>query len=140
MEAEDTSDQRRIASLTRLMAELEQTRLPTDTFQTIRRGLVGLYGPTAAMMISTQGLGEGEYRVLQLHLGEEAVLDSDPWQPTSFAVRSGGVVPRLIRDNRPRIINDVDWSADPFFHEILADYRSLMVVPLPDPPRSGSTG
>jgi len=133
VEAEDTSDQRRIASLTRLMAELEQTRLPTDTFQTIRRGLAGLYGPTAAMMISTQGLGEGEYRVVQLHLGDEAVLDSDPWQPTSFAVRSGGVVARLIRDIRPRIINDVDWSADPCFHEILADYRSLMVVPLPDP-------
>lgn len=132
METEDTFDSARIASLTRLMAELEQTRLPTDTFEVIRRGLAGLYGPAAVMLVSTQGLAEGQYRLIQLHLGDVTALNTDPWSAAELPVRSGGVIGRIIREARPRIINGVDWSADPYFHETLADYHSLAVIPLPD--------
>ena len=132
METEDTFDSARIASLTRLMAELEQTRLPTDTFEVIRRGLAGLYGPAAVMLVSTQGLAEGQYRLIQLHLGDVTALNTDPWSSTQLPVRSGGVVGRIIRELRARIINGVDWSADPYFHETLADYHSLAVIPLTD--------
>jgi sigma-B regulation protein RsbU (phosphoserine phosphatase) len=132
VEAQDTPEARRIQSLTRLMAELEQTRRPTDTFEAIRRVFAGLYGPAAMMLISTQGLREGEYRLVQLRLGDQTAIDSDPWRFTELPVRTGGVVARIIRDARPRIIDDVDWTADPLFAETLADYRSVMAVPVMD--------
>jgi sigma-B regulation protein RsbU (phosphoserine phosphatase) len=111
------------------MQALEQTRTPLDTFRAVRQGLAEAYGRLGAMMLSTRGLGEGEYRVVHLDLGEEAARDSDPWLSEGSPVHEGGIVARIIKVRRPQIIHNVDWSGDPLFCDVLAGYESLMAIP-----------
>jgi hypothetical protein len=40
--------------------------------------------------------------------------------------RSGGVA-TIISNPRPQLIDDVDWPIDPFFHDILREYRFIVL-------------
>lgn len=120
----------RIASLGRLMRDLRRARTPSETFQAIRRGLREAYGVAAVMFLSCRGLDAGEYRVLQLRLGESAPNDEPNfWSSQDAPVHRGGVVGKIIANPNARIVNGVDWTPDPLFGETLTGYSSVMAVP-----------
>ena len=129
MEMEDRSQNPRISSLTKLMTALKQSRTPFETLRTIRQGFGEAYGSLASMMISTRGLADGEYRLIQLRREGDYAGDSDPWLQEQFPLYRGGLVATIIEKRAPHIINNVDWAVDPHFHTILAGYRSIMAVP-----------
>jgi sigma-B regulation protein RsbU (phosphoserine phosphatase) len=129
MELEDGSQNPRIASLTKLMAALKQSRTPFETLRTIRQGFGEAYGSLASMMITTRGLADGEFRLVQLRREGDYGGDSDPWLQEQFPLYRGGLVATIIKSRVPHIVNDVDWADDPHFHTILAGYRSIMAVP-----------
>src|SRR4051812_32917321 len=110
MENDAVSDNGRIASLSRMTRALKKCRTPFETLMTIRRGLGEAYGSTAIMLLSTRGLGAGEYRLLQLHLNSLDPSDDDPWARQQSPVRRGGVVASILQNPEPRIVNEVDWS------------------------------
>jgi sigma-B regulation protein RsbU (phosphoserine phosphatase) len=131
MSPDEPSTNARIAGLTRLTRELQQSRTPSQTLRTIRQGLADMHGPTASLMLSTRGLPEGEYRVIELQAGDAGPLEgADPWAQGDLPIHQGGVIAKIIKTHEPQILQGVDWSADPFFHDSLSRYDSVVAVPL----------
>jgi phosphoserine phosphatase RsbU/P len=128
MDAQDLSGNQRIASLTKLMRELEQSRTPEQSVQTLQRGLAEAHGFTASMLLSTRGLSQGQYRVVQMRL-EEGTRDDFPEQASERPVQAGGIVAAIIGRADPQLIQDVDWSSDTLFHKTLSGYSSVMALP-----------
>jgi phosphoserine phosphatase RsbU/P len=130
MEVQDFSQNRAIASLTKLMRELEHSRTPEQTLQTLDRGFTDAYGFVASMLLSTRGLPRGQYRVVQLRL-EEGILNDYAGEATdeSGPVQTCGIVAGIIGRSEPQLIQNVDWASDPYFHETLNGYSSVVAVP-----------
>jgi sigma-B regulation protein RsbU (phosphoserine phosphatase) len=131
MDVQDLSQNRRIVSLMKLTRELEQCRTPKQTLRTLHRGFAEAYGFVASVLLSTRGLPQGQYRVVQMDLeGRPANAlyreSRHEWGP----VQSGGIVAAIIGRPEPQLIQDVDWSSDPFFHKTLCGYASVMAIPL----------
>lgn len=91
MDVQDLSQNRRIASLTKLMRELEQSRTPEQTLRTLERGFSDAYGFGASVLLSTRGLPQGQYRVVQMRLEDGP---DHPGQAPGEAgpVQSGGTL------------------------------------------------
>jgi sigma-B regulation protein RsbU (phosphoserine phosphatase) len=131
MDVQDLSQNLRIARLTKLTWELEQSRTPEQTLRTLHRGFSEAYGFVASVLLSTRGLPQGQYRVVQIDLEgrpANALYGRGPREPGP--AQSGGIVPAIIGRPEPQLIQDVDWSSDPFFHKSLSGYASVMAVPL----------
>jgi len=130
MDVQDLSQNLRIASLTKLMRELEQSRTPEETLRTLKRGFSEAYGFGASVLLSTRGLPQGHYRVVQMSL-EAGTLNDPSWQAPDEpgSVQSGGIVAVIIGCPEPQLIQEVNWSSDPFFHETLRGYASVIAIP-----------
>jgi sigma-B regulation protein RsbU (phosphoserine phosphatase) len=121
----------RIANLQQLMQALGSCRTPLQTLRTVRRAMVDAFGSRGWIMLSTRGLGDGEYRIVPFLLGGRDADDCDPWAAErDLTVHRGGVIGAIIRHPHPRIVNDVDWAGDPQFSRALAGYTSLAAIPL----------
>jgi sigma-B regulation protein RsbU (phosphoserine phosphatase) len=122
---------RRIARLAQLTGELEESQTPEDTLWALRRAFVDVNGFAATLLLSTRGLGPGHYRVVRAQLEDEARSDF-PGQAKEEPgpVRRGGILGAIIRRREPQLVQDVDWSRDPFFRETLARYTSVLAIPL----------
>jgi sigma-B regulation protein RsbU (phosphoserine phosphatase) len=130
MKADGLSNNVRIASLTRLTRELVHIQTPADTLRTFRQTMLDLYGPTASIMLNTRGLAAGEYRVVEIRWGDAARDgDVDLWAQAQSSVQRGGVIATMIESTEPRLFQEIDWSADPYFRELLAGYDSAVVIP-----------
>jgi sigma-B regulation protein RsbU (phosphoserine phosphatase) len=130
MKAQDLSQNQRIARLWKMTQELERSSTPLETLRTIHQGLDETYGIIASLTVSTRGLPKDYYRVVQLQLEGEPLIDiSDPAPNEPWPVQSGGVVAAIIGRREPQLIQDVDWSADPFYSETLAGYTSVLAIP-----------
>jgi phosphoserine phosphatase RsbU/P len=128
MDVQDLSHNRRIASLMRLTRDLGLSRTPDETLRVVRRGLADAHGFVASVLLSTRGLGPGQYRVVSTDLVDgsgNGRLRDDP-----DLVRSGGVVAAILGRAEPQLIQSVDWSRDPSFRETLGGCASVMAIPL----------
>jgi hypothetical protein len=129
MKLHETSPNHRISGLTR---ELEQSRSPDQTVAVLQRAFADVDGFVASMMLSTRGLKPGQYRIVELRLGEttQVNLFSQSSQQSSSPVRFGGIIGDIIRRQQPQLVHDIDWGKDSFFADTLDGYDSLMAVPL----------
>ncbi len=130
MEVQDLTQNPRIASLTRLTRELEQSHSPQQTLRTLQRGFSEANGFLASVLLYTRGLPQGQYRVIHVRL-EDGPSNDLPNQALDEPgpVQSGGIVAEIIDRPEPRLIQDVDWTSDPYFHETLKGYPSVMAIP-----------
>ncbi len=95
MHLQDLSQNRRIARLTQLTRELEQSRTPEDTLWILERGLAEVDGFVASLLLSTRGLGPGHYRVVGTQLKDEPLGDLHSRAKEEPApVRRGGILAR----------------------------------------------
>ena len=128
--AEDLSDNGKLASLKRLTRSLEQSLTFDQTLRALHRAFTETGGFVASMLLSTRGLGHGQYRVVRMQLTDDPqgklALTDDKQGP----VQSGGIVAAITARPEPQLIQDVDWSHDPFFHETLEGYTSVLAVPI----------
>jgi sigma-B regulation protein RsbU (phosphoserine phosphatase) len=132
MDVQDLSQNLRLASLTTLMGELAHSPTPAQTLQALRRGLSQTYGLAASLLLSTRALSEGQYRVIQMQREGQGPGNSLPWAANeSGPVQSGGIVAAIIARREPQLIQNVDWSSDPFFRDALSGYASVMAIPIP---------
>jgi len=131
MHTQDLSQNRRISRLVQLTRELEQSRTPEDTLRILERGFAEVDGFVASLLLSTRGLSPGHYRVVGAQLRDEPLSDLPSQAKEEPApVRRGGILGAIIRRREPQLVQDVDWSRDPFFCETLAGYASVLAVPL----------
>ena len=130
MQVQDLSGNLRLASMKRLTQALQQSQTPEQTLQALQQGFTEANGFVASVLLSTRGLSAGHYRVIQMRL-QEPPLDN-PHYPAieeSDPARSGGVMATIIGRPEPQLIQEVDWSNDPFFHATLGGYASIMAIP-----------
>jgi sigma-B regulation protein RsbU (phosphoserine phosphatase) len=131
MHVQDLAQNRRIARLTQLTRELERSRDADQTMRILRQGLVEMEGFVASLFICTRDLTPGRYRVVRANLSAQSEGDLlQPPQEHCDAIQSGGILGSITSGDDPKIIQDADWSCDPDFRDALADYRSVMAVPI----------
>ncbi len=121
MEVEDGPENPRIASLTKLMTALKQSRSPFETLLTIRQGFGEMYGSLASMLISTRGLADGEYYLIQLRTAGENPAESDPWLQEKFPLYRGGRVAAIIKKKRCILLTTLTGPAIHTFTRCLPD-------------------
>jgi phosphoserine phosphatase RsbU/P len=129
MKADDLSTNPRVARLAGLTRALRQSRSAAETLRTIRQTMMDLYGPNASLMLNTRGLADGEYRVADMQLPGMDTGESDPWAKGDSAVYRGGLLATIIQTPEPRLFQEVDWSADPNWDNLLAGYDSVAAIP-----------
>ena len=128
---QDLSQNRRIARLTQLTRELEQSRTPEDTLRVLERGFAEVDGFVASLLLSTRGLSPGHYRVVDAHLKDEPLSDlHSPAKQELGPVLCGGILGAILRRREPQLLLDVDWARDPFFRDTLSEYTSVMAIPV----------
>jgi sigma-B regulation protein RsbU (phosphoserine phosphatase) len=128
---QDTSHNLRIASLRKLTRDLEVSRTPDETLRTLQRGFTETSGFIASMLLSTRGLRQGEYRVVSTHLTQGSQKNLlDPALQKQGPVYTGGVFAAITARPEPQLIQEVDWSHDPFLHDTLKGYTSVIAVPI----------
>jgi len=89
---QDLSQNRRIARLTQLTRELEQSRTPEDTLRILERGFAEVDGFVASLLLSTRGLSPGHYRVVDAHLKDQPLSDlHSPAKQEPGPVLCGGI-------------------------------------------------
>ena len=126
MHLQDLSQNRRIARLAQLTRELEQSRTPEDTLRILERGFAEVDGFVASLLLSTRGLSPGHYRVVGAQLKDEPLSDlPSQAKEEPGPVRRGGILGAIISRREPQLVQDVDWSRDPFFRETLSGYTSV---------------
>ena len=131
MHLQDLSQNRRIARLAQLTRELEQSRTPEDTLRILERGFADVEGFVASLLLSTRGLSPGHYRVVGAQLKDEPLSDlPSQAKEEPGPVRRGGILGAIISRREPQLVQDVDWSRDPFYRETLSGYTSVMAIPL----------
>ena len=131
MDVEDVSSNPKIARLTRLTRELEQSRTAEQTMRALRRGFSEGDDFIPPVLLSTRGLPPGDYRVVPLHVSDEPPNgDLHPAEEQPGPVHSGGIMAAIISRCEPQLIQNVDWSHDPYFHETLDGCTSVIALPL----------
>ena len=132
MHAQDLSQNRRIARLAQLTRELEQSRTPEDTLRILKRGFAKSEGSSPGCMLSTHGLNPGYYRVVRAELKDKSNNDLySQAKEEPGPVQCGGILGEIVARREPQLMQDVDWSRDPFFRETLAGIRQSWRSPLP---------
>jgi hypothetical protein len=104
MDVQDALQNLRIASLTKLTRELQQSRTPDQTLRTLQRGFAEAYGFVASVLLSTRGLSRGQYRVVQTRLDRAHLNDLPSQSPDEPGpVQSGGIVAAIIDCPEPQL-------------------------------------
>jgi sigma-B regulation protein RsbU (phosphoserine phosphatase) len=84
------------------------------------------------LSVSTAGLRPGEYRITRMVFGNvsDTMSTADPWSTPDLPVRRGGFLGDVIAGGRPRLFTAAELRDDPVLGDALADYRSIMAMPL----------
>jgi sigma-B regulation protein RsbU (phosphoserine phosphatase) len=110
---------------------LEQSRTPEDTLRILERAFAEVDGFVASLLLSTRGLSPGHYRVVDAHLKDEPLSDRhSPAKREPSPVLYGGIFGAILRRREPQLLQDVDWARDPFLHDTLSEYTSVMAIPV----------
>src|SRR5690349_9972509 len=130
MHMQDLSHNRRIRRFTQLTRELERSHDPGETFGALQRAFFEVDGFVACILLSTTGVPAGHYRVLRTQLERRSNGTGSQASDEPDVVLSNGIMGTIIARRRPQLIQDVDWTRDPHFHQTLARYSSVMAIPL----------
>ena len=122
----------RMSALSDLTRALQQAPSPHKALLIYCTYLRDAHPTRAHILLSTSGLGKGEYRVWRMmgDDGSEHLPLEDPWKGIGNRICRGGVIADVIAEKTPHWIRNVDWTTDPHFTAVLGQYESLIAVPL----------
>jgi serine phosphatase RsbU (regulator of sigma subunit) len=119
----------KVARLAKLTQDLQQSRNPDQTLHALQAGLADDGEILTSMFLSTRGLAPGEYQVIRMHLRDKRQNELEQQIRDRSRKRCGGVIGAIVSHGQPQLLDDVDWSADPQFREVLQGYWSIIAVP-----------
>jgi phosphoserine phosphatase RsbU/P len=131
----DTSGNERLATIMEIVAALSRAEDPREVLRIFAQGMVKLNGPRGYVSLSTRGLKPGQYRITRLlsNEGDETIDSFDPWSTQNeMPIHTGGFFGEIIRKAYPEVIHHLHLEKDPVVGNKLAEYRSLMAVPIFD--------
>lgn len=130
----DLSTSDRLPILMEMIGALSRATDPRDVLMAYATGAQNLQPTDGYLSISTRGLSAGEYRITRLipdWNSREALLRSDPWSAPPPVLR-GGFFGELIRSAYPQVIHNFFLRNDPIVGSSLAEFGSLLALPLFD--------
>jgi sigma-B regulation protein RsbU (phosphoserine phosphatase) len=131
----DTSSSTRLPILMEMVGSISRATEPNEVIRGFSKGLHKLTGPRGYVSLSTRDLEPGQYRITRLITNDdmEHIDEGDPWHDRDqLAIHSGGFFGELIRQAFPEVIHNFHLRDDPVVGDALADYGSMMAVPLFD--------
>lgn len=135
MQCLDTSGNERVTTIMELVAALSRAEEPSEVQRIFSRGMVKLNGPRGYVALSTRGLKPGQYRITHM-LSDEAGRSIEAAEPRTtrheIPVHTGGFFGEIIRQAHPEVIHHLRIENDPVVGNQLAEYRSMMAVPIFD--------
>jgi len=113
---------------------LSEAKDPQDVLLTFAKGIREFGKVQTYMSISTRGLKPGEFRITRwLAADTDLATANDPWkQGDAIPVNRGGLITRIVSQDAPVLINDLQVDDDPVLGDRLKPFRSLMAIPLFD--------
>jgi sigma-B regulation protein RsbU (phosphoserine phosphatase) len=125
----DVSQNPKVARLAKLTQDLQQSRNPDQTLRALQEGFAEEGNIVASVLLSTRGLAPDEYRIVRVHLGDNSQSELDMDIRDHRPKRCGGIIGAILTRGQPQLLQDVDWSGDPHFPDILQGYPSIIAVP-----------
>jgi sigma-B regulation protein RsbU (phosphoserine phosphatase) len=126
----DVSQNRKVAQLTKLTQDLQQSRDPDHTLRALQTGFADESEILASVLLSTRGLADDEYRVVGMRLSDHPQNELDLDILERGPRQSGGIIAAILKRAQPQLLQDVDWSQDPHFPQILQGYSSIIALPI----------
>jgi sigma-B regulation protein RsbU (phosphoserine phosphatase) len=129
----DLSDNPRVgvmADASRALSRADDSKRLIDEFVTHMRRA---FGRRLFIALSTEGLEEGQFRFMRVltEEGRDLVCPKAYWDdPTKIPVRTGGLLARITREDRPRLLLDVIADVDPVLGALLDGHRSVLALPV----------
>ena len=118
-----------------MVAGLSRATEPSDVLHEFAKGFQKLYGPQGYVSLSTRGLQGGKYKITRL-ITEDVpgnIGKADPWKKGSdLPIHTKGFLGRIISRPEPQVYHHLDLADDPVVGDALAQYRSMMAIPLFD--------
>ncbi len=131
----DTSGNPRIPILMEMVGAMSRASEPQEVLRIFSSRIEALYGPRAYVSLSTRGLGPGQYKITRLlHMDDPFELAAaNPWHEwKDLPTHSGGFFGEIIRTAYPELIHNLSLKGDPVVGDALAQYGSMMAIPLFD--------
>ncbi len=120
----------RLAVVTTTMREMSRQTDPQEMRRIYVERMRQIRPIDASVSISRRGLQTPWYRVTRSTRWAE---DVNPWkEPDRLPLLSGGLLADLLYGDEPRLFDDLRVPADDPAAEYLADYRSVIALPLYD--------
>ena len=123
----------RIPVLMETMAAITRATDPGQVVDDFIAAMRRVYGPRGYVLLTTRGLGPGQYRITSV-LSREGVqrvpAGTDRFDGQGRPVSSGGFLGRVIRTPQPKLAHHLSIRGDPVLGEELAGYGSMIAVPL----------
>jgi sigma-B regulation protein RsbU (phosphoserine phosphatase) len=126
----DMSQNPKVARLAKLTQDLQQSRSPDQTLRALQAGFADEGEVPASVLLSTRGLAPDEYRVVRMHVSDHPHDEPDLGAAERYPPRRGGIVSAILARGGPQLLQDVDWSRDSYFAQILRGYSSVIAIPL----------
>ena len=133
MLAIDVTSNQRVQVLMNMVRELSEASDQHEVLRIFGEGLVKLNGTRGYVSLSTRGLAPGEYKITRLYTDDNdlALHAADPWKNwNSIPIHRGGFFGEIIKDPTPKLIHHLNLKNDPAVGNSLAQYGSMMAIPL----------
>lgn len=125
-----TAWQKRLALIVETMREMSLQTDPQEMVRAYGRRIEQLLPVDRRISLSRRGLVFPQYRVTRDSAWSNEI---NPWkQKERLPLLAGGIIADLIYANEPVVIDDLSIDSDDAAAEYLADFRSLMAIPMFD--------
>ena len=131
----NTSVNERIDIMMDMVRELSRADDQKQVLSAFAEGFRRLNGPEGYISLSTRGLEAGRYKITRLltDLDAQDITSDDPWRDWgTIPEHEGGFLGEVIRAPHPSVIQHLDLTNDPVLGDRLADFGSMMAIPLFD--------
>ena len=130
----DTSNNIRLPRIMQMVGSISRAQTPQEAYKRIRAGMNSLDAHAGYLALSTRNLKPGQYKITRFELhGKPQSETDDPWNNSdAMTIHTGGFIGELIKSAWPEIIHHLQLTDDPVLGNRLADFGSMMIIPLFD--------
>jgi len=120
--------QKRLALIVELVRDMSRQIDPQEMVRSYAEKVRLLLPSDARISLSRRGLEAPKYRITRSTTWKEEI---NPWKEKDrLPLFEGGLIARLIYNDEPQIIDDLDVADDDPAAEYLVGFRSLMAIPM----------
>jgi len=144
----ELSEDPKIPAYMKMAAKLGWASSPQEVLTAFVNAMAEVHGSRGRIVVSTAGLGPGEYRVSPLIRIADAARQRERVRSLTASddviqnawyfgvnegevpVHSGGLIGQVIESLEPKLVHHLNPAADPLLAEVAPGFRSMLAVPM----------